>query len=1423
MSAPSAVSRFIASIAAFAAGVLFVPFALAQPFIPSSNYCAADRGISSLNCTANDIEIASVTVNNAVTTCRAGDPVTLDLTANLHVNASNRHDIGIFLARDGKSPDVPAASGGSSLCYVFGLPATPNPPFGLIGDNLCNDISSGTQGVAYPVPLGTITVTCSPGPTGNLVIPSVITWDTAETATSCQLPADQWVRPGSPAKCEAGITADIPVTVQGKISITKQTNPDQAAGTFSFSATGTGVTPATFSLSDGQTQNLTTGNLGTTAQAYSVVEDALTGFDPAAQIACVDKLGAPQTNFVSVNSSTRTLTVQMSANPSAGLSEVYCTFTNTKQSSFTIVKNTVGGNGTFAFTGSSSFNVTTTGGTGQTVFSPVAPGTYTVTESVPVGWDLTGLSCSDPTNDTSVSAATATINLAAGENVTCTFTDTARGTIQIAKATTGGDGTFSFSSVPSLSGLSGITTSAGSGGPVTVANLPAGPYAITESVPAGWDLTSIACTDPSGGTTTSLPTANIALAAGETVSCTFNNTRRASITVVKNTTGGDGTFPFSATGGVNFSITTTAGNAQNTTALGAVPPGVAYSITESVPAGWSLQGASCRDAQSSASLGSPIANGVSVTPAAGQSVICTFNDVKLATLRIFKHTEPHAAQPFNFGATGLTPSSFSLADNGINPNVFTYANLAPGSGGTYKVTEVVAAGYVLTAVTCSDVADPDPARRSTVDLATASVTPHLDPGESLDCTFTNTLIQPGTITITKHAIGGDGSFGFTNSGGTGGSLTNPDAFNIATSGANHNGAQPLTGLTAGTYTILENVPAGWDLAAPVSCVVTSGSNTTITQVASGVTIELGTTNVNIDAVACEFTDVKRGSITITKVASPQGLQAFTFATTSNPATTPLPATFDLADSGTPPNSAVFASVVPGTYTVTEGPVADWVLTDIACTGGTNVTTSVSTGLVSIGLQPGENVACTYSNAKNGTITITKNAIGGAGGETFAFTGALAGSILTGQTLTGTFGAGTYSVTESVPSGWQLSNIVCSGGAAFTFTGAGGGTDGFELGDTTANISLASGQSAACTFTNIGNGSIRIVKRAFGGDGTFGFTGARSFQIATNGGIGEDTGTFATVKAGTYAVTESVPANWRLTGLSCSNGSAVDIAAATANVAVAPGESVTCTFEDTRIGTITITKRIVSDDPMTATFSVPVSLDASGSFTLTPVITSRALGEASRSFTDVLPGTYTITELAPPAGWVNTGVTCTDPSGDTVVDAVGRSATVQLGSNEGVHCIFTNVSLSSIRINVVSVGGTGYFGFSTPGLGPDYLEATTSAGTPNGRSFNNLLPGTYPVTGLGSAGWQLFAIQCTGEEEGATYWTITGPTATIGVPHGEDITCTFYYRRLALAGPGGPEEIPTLSEWAMIVMATLLALTAVVTLRRREAGRRASGR
>ena len=48
-------------------------------------------------------------------------------------------------------------------------------------------------------------------------------------------------------------------------------------------------------------------------------------------------------------------------------------------------------------------------------------------ENASEGWDLTGISCDDPTDDTTVdlSAGSAVITLAEGENVTCTFANAA--------------------------------------------------------------------------------------------------------------------------------------------------------------------------------------------------------------------------------------------------------------------------------------------------------------------------------------------------------------------------------------------------------------------------------------------------------------------------------------------------------------------------------------------------------------------------------------------------------------------------------------------------------------------------------------------------------------------------------------------------------------------------------------------------------------------------------------------------------------------------------------------------------------------------------------------------------------------------------------------------------------------------------------
>ncbi len=237
----------------------------------------------------------------------------------------------------------------------------------------------------------------------------------------------------------------------------------------------------------------------------------------------------------------------MSSDPTQGLTSVTCSYVNTRQSSITVVKKTLGGDATFDFSGPSPFAITTQGGTGQKAFASVPAGTYTISEVVPPGWILSNIACSGPTGDTTVAGATATINLGAGEDVTCTYSDTKLGEIQVNKRTVGGDGTFSFSGPQDFQ----ITTKAGAGGPFKFSGLQPGTYLISEAVPADWQLSGIVCTDPTNDSTTSGSTATINLATGEAVACTYTDTRQASVTVEKVTLGGNGTFDF--TGSQSFS------------------------------------------------------------------------------------------------------------------------------------------------------------------------------------------------------------------------------------------------------------------------------------------------------------------------------------------------------------------------------------------------------------------------------------------------------------------------------------------------------------------------------------------------------------------------------------------------------------------------------------------------------------------------------------------------------------------------------------------------------------------------------------------------------------------------------------------------------------------------------------------------------
>ena len=148
----------------------------------------------------------------------------------------------------------------------------------------------------------------------------------------------------------------------------------------------------------------------------------------------------------------------------------------------------------------------------------LSAGNYSVSETVPDGWELTSATCSD-------GSPTSAIVLDAGETVTCTFTNTKLGTVIINKTAECSDDTFSFSGTgDDIDASFAITTSGGSGSK-TFNNVAPGAKTVTEStLPTGWSFDSLVCTDPDGETTVDGQTANIDLDAGETVECTFTNT-----------------------------------------------------------------------------------------------------------------------------------------------------------------------------------------------------------------------------------------------------------------------------------------------------------------------------------------------------------------------------------------------------------------------------------------------------------------------------------------------------------------------------------------------------------------------------------------------------------------------------------------------------------------------------------------------------------------------------------------------------------------------------------------------------------------------------------------------------------------------------------------------------------------------------------
>lgn len=225
----------------------------------------------------------------------------------------------------------------------------------------------------------------------------------------------------------------------------------------------------------------------------------------------------------------------------------------------------------------------------------------------------------------------------------------------------------------------------------------------------------------------------------------------------------------------------------------------------------------------------------------------------------------------------------------------------------------------------------------------------------------------------------------------------------------------------------------------------------------------------------------------------------------------------------------------GMYDVAMTPIDGWTQTSATCSDGSSP--------LAINLGSGETVTCTFTIAEEvqtGTIIVAKTTVPSGTTQPFSFTTSFDGGfdLSDGQSHTAAgLAAGTYSVAETLPSGWSSTSATCSDGSS------------------PASIGLVAGETVTCTFVSTQlptTGTIIVAKETDPNHAADQFTFTTNYNSGFVLADGE-TSTSNPLNPGTYSVTEAALDGWEATGATCSDGSAPSA------INLVAGETVTCTF------------------------------------------------------------------------------------------------------------------------------------------------------------------------------------------------------------------------------------------------------------------------
>jgi hypothetical protein len=587
----------------------------------------------------------------------------------------------------------------------------------------------------------------------------------------------------------------------------------------------------------------------------------------------------------------------------------------------------------------------------------------------------------------------------------------------------------------------------------------------------------------------------------------------------------------------------------------------------------------------------------SITLAAGDNKTCTItNDDKPGTLIVKKVlTQDNGGQKAAIG--------FSFIVNGGDSTPFEAdgQNNLTVNAGTYTVVEdsTTSAGYSVTTDNCTDVVVPN--------------------GGTQTCTITNDDIAP-KLTLVKEVDNRDGG------------TATPSAWTLSatevtpgTTDTSFSGAGPTVGPqdvdAASSYVLSESAgPSGYSAGA-WDC----DGGSVVTGADTRITLGVG------DNVTCTIkNDDIAPKLTINKVCSPTG-DSGKFNLQINGLTKKEDAA--CGDS----TGAVAVTAGKNTFGETNG--TGTVLSEYKSTlSGTDCVDK--DGNYEITLAVGDDKTCTITNTKNARIIVKKETNPDKSSQLFDFTANFSGDVFSlkdgeskdsGYSLTP---GSSYHVSETGVEGWDQTDATC------------------DNGDKIDNIIPSAGQTVTCTFTNTQRGTISGYKYndADGSDSTTGdrtpienwtiqlyqwVTDAYQYLTSTLTNV-LGLFTFNNLVPGQYQVQEVVPtAGWTPvspTGIPVTLG--------------AGDEKKDNNFVNFQNATIVVHKNVVKPDGTT-------EVEDTKSFTaLLNDGTPKTIAEGTNAtYSDLTPGTYTVSEDTVPTGYALVSITdddSTTPEGQVAV-------------------------------------------------------------------------------------------------------------------------------------------------------------------------------